>query len=361
MTWKYREVQVTDDESIDDSGTETIDLNIKDPITALIARFKVTNAAQACPDVPPELVVSKIEIVDGGQVHWSLNGQEAVAAACYGLRQWPFHWYAGNTSYNQNISIPLLFGRYLGDEEFAFDPRKLLNPQLKFTWVANALHLTTGKTLGITARVMEGLAPPAQCLMWKQVEAWSAASTGEHKVDLPVDLPFRSLMMRAFTPASSPGGIWTHYKLDCDLGKYIPFDLDQQEMMEICKMTDGPFYNRQTAEVISGQWLESWLGECLNVTSGQIASGISADAVTFGGPRVQFCGQLVGGGSAGTWGAMYSPSGYFPHSSVLYRFGRRDVPATWFPAREYGEIALKLTEYASGAVVSTAVQQPVTL
>jgi len=361
MVWKFREIQIEDDKGIGDSGTETIDLNVKDPITALIVRFKITNAAQACPNVPPEKSITKVEIVDGGKTLWSLNGQESVGAAVYGLGKWPSHWYAGNTSYNQHIKFPLLFGRYLGDEEFAFSPGKFLNPQLKITWAADALHLTTGKTLGVTARVMDGLAPPTQALMWKQVEAWTTVGTGVKKVDLPVDLIIRNLMVRLFETTTTPPSIVSHYKLDCDLGEFIPFDLDQDEFRDILKLADGPFTNRQMGEIASGEYVQTWLGDTYGCGGDQGSKEYITSIVTWNWHRALVHAVLHDGTAAPTLGFEYTPVGYLPHNCFLYRFGRREIPETWFPAREYGEIALKLTEAVASCDASVSVQQRVTL
>lgn len=361
MTWKYREVAIEDDKSIGDSGTETIDINVKDPITALIVRFKAQNySSGVVENEAPERQISKLEIVDGGTTHWSLDGEKAVAAAAYGLGRWPHHWYDERASSNQRCNFPILFGRYLGDEEYAFNPSALLNPQLKITWTDQAKYTDDSLTLGVTARAMEGLSPPGKCLMWKEIEAWTTTSGVVKSVGLPVDYPYRSLMMRPFLDGTIPSSIWTNFKLDCDLGKYIPFDLASHEFRDVIKQTDGPFHLRKFVYGDTGNYKYAMLGETFSVfgspnTVGMVFSWSSwASQFTF-----SVCDH-AGTAIDNATGQMLI-SGLFPHRCYLYRFGRKDIPETWFNAPEYGEIKLKLTEGTSSAAGSVAVQQPIRL
>ena len=358
MSFKYRDIPITDDESVGDSGLKTIDLNVKDPITALYVRMKVRNDTARVPDHPPERHITKIEIVDGGQTHWSLAGQLAVAGATYELGKWPPHWYDEWATYDQNITVPLLFGRYIGDEEFAFDPRKLLNPQLKVAWEDQVLYDDGYHTLGVTARVMEDLPTPPQWLAWKELEAWTTADTGEHKVEFPVDLPIRAWMGRVWGAMDVIPTFWSDYKLDCDLGKFIPFDLPYSELVDILKGLFGPYSLRKFDFVDCGQPRQAWLGETYNVIANT-------------GPAIWIVGASSNGWSFYTLNVVHhdgtiidsariqsTPQGYFPHSTLLYPFGRMNDPETWFPAPTYGQIDLKITEKASGGAASVAVQQP---
>lgn len=353
----YREVQVEDDKSVADAGTLTVDLNIKDPITALIVRFKVRNDTAVVENQPPERNITKVEIVDGGQVYHSLSGSMSVAAAVYGLGRWPHHWYDNRASNNQRINFPILFGRYIGDPDFAFDPTKLVNPQLKITWADQALYDDGYHAIGITARVMEGVPSPSKCLFWKEVEAWSAAATGVKVVDLPTDYPYRSLMMRGWGLDALPSNVFTHFKLDCDLGKLIVFDLASHEFRDILKQSDGPFHHRQFAYGDTGTYLHAWMGETLDVSGSPDAVGMIQSYTAFGIRFVMSVTDPAGVAIANAT-AQLLVSGLFPHSSYLYRFGRKNDPETWFRSGQYGDIDLKLTEGSLAADAAVAIQQP---
>lgn len=361
MTWRYREVQLTDDESVAAAGTRTIDINVKDPITALIIRHGVKNGSEIVPNQPPELAVTHVEIVDGGATYWSLSGPMAVGAAVYGLEHWPVHYYDERANAPQKIHFPMLFGRYLGDEVFGFDPRKLLNPQLKITWTSPALCDDDNTTLGVTARVMEGLPSPDQCLMWKGIEAWSTASGGTKLVDLPVDYPYRALMMRAYHVAAVPKTIFDAFKMDCDVGKFIVFDLNDDEFRDIIRMRYGPYSNRNFVHGHGSTWRQSWLGETFTVVANAEAADCVGWAYSAGWGYYMVRPKNSSHADDYTRSCQVMPRGYFPHNCYLYPFGRPDAPETWFPAREYGGIKLGIDEGYSAATGEVAVQQPRTL
>lgn len=358
MPWKYREVQIRDDASITDSGTETINLNLQDPITSLIIRFKATNTA-ALDNTPVQKNITRIEIVDGGQVYYSLSGPQAVAASAYGLGHYPACWIDGRSGNNQRMSFQLLFGRYLGDEQFAFDPRKLLNPQLRVTWADVAGYTDNSLTLGVTARIMEGHPAPAKALMWKQVEAWNTASAGDHVVDLPVDAPYRALMSRANLPYNVWWTIHTNFKLDCDLGKFIPFDLNYAEYNDITKTVFPLFRVPQHGTWSYGELVEGWLGEIVMAHGISIAPANYTNFYSAGGYSwFNAYIRTHEGANATDVSCQAICEGYYPESCVLYPFGRLDTPETWFPAQQYKEVKLHITEGVADAAGSVCVQQP---
>ena len=198
MAFRYRDILVLDDKSVDDSGTHTQDITIDAPITELTVGMSLTNGAAIVHDEPVEKAITKIEIVDGGEVFWSLNGQEAVAQAVFETGRWPASFYNESISGWQGITIPLRFGRWLGDPLFAFTPSKLDNPQLKVTWAKASGHLTGSLKLLVWAKIMEDLAAPANCLLWKGVESFTSAASGDKDVKLPHDYPYRRMMIRAY-------------------------------------------------------------------------------------------------------------------------------------------------------------------
>jgi len=358
MAWKYREVVIEDDKAIGDSGTETVDINVTEPITELVVRFKARNDTATTDDQPPERQITKLEIVDGGATYWTLPGPQAVAAACFDTGRWPGHWYDEHLSTNQNINIPLRFGRFLGDEEYGFVPSRLKNPQLKFTWADQALYLNGSLTLGVVARVMEGASPQAHCLMWKEVETWTTAASGVKSVDLPVDYPYRRVMIRAYQNMEVLYATLTHFKMDCDIGKFIPFDLDFSEFEDIVKQMFGPFEYMKLDMFDSGGIANTWMEGDENTQVGnETASHILQTYSSGWSYYMQRARNFEGADQTDSKGQV-RVSGYFPHSSMCYQFGRKDDIATWFNAPEYGEIKLKITQGTASSTATVAVQQP---
>lgn len=356
--WRYRQVQIEDDKAVSDSGTLTVDLNVTDPLTALIIRFKAKNGTSRVLVTPPEKNITKIELVDGGQVYWSLPGPQAVAAATYGLGRWPRQMYDERANNNQRIDVPILFGRYLGDERYAFHPKLLTNPQLKITWADVSGYLDNYVTIGITAQVMEGLVAPPEILAWKEIEAWTTAASGEHKVALPVDYVYRALLMRPYLFGDLWGDVWTRFKLDFDVGKFIAFDLEDHELGDILRQEFGPYVVSEFLDVDYGTRKEAFVGEAIYVAGTDVAGY-----------------DILHLYSAGAWNNFYAyvrnhdgteltarqlqvlVTGFYPHSCLLWPFGRWMDPETWMNPKEFGQIDLKLTEGVASAAGSVAIQQ----
>lgn len=356
----YREVIVEDDKVLADSGTDTFDINILDPITELLLKYTVQNDTAAAPNVPPEKTITKIELVDGGQTYLSMTGREAVAVAAYDKGFWPPHWYCEVASAFQYIAIPLQFGRYIGDPQFAFDPTRLRNPQLKVTWAKDTLHLAGSVRLGILAKIIEGVAAPAQCLLTKQVESWTGATSGVKVVDMFNDYPWRRFFLRGNVEGDTTvmSTIFSHHKLTCDADKLIVFDHDAAEFEEMLRAFFGPFEVRKYDRVAAGSsGKEAHIaGRTVALASAETA-GYYCQAWASGTCRYTVRAANFDGLAADARNVQVVIFGDFPHSVYCYQFGDADVPDSWFPAPAFKDIDLKLTEGAA-ATNSVLVQQP---
>lgn len=356
---RFREVSIVDDETQStDSGTKTITLNLLDPITELILRVDVTNTA-VLHNAPAETIIDKIELVDGGRTYWDLTGEEAVAAACFDLGKWPQGWYDESAGVGQSISIPMIFGRFLGDPLFAFNPRALLNPQIKVTYAKASGHTTGTVKLGLTARVMEGTGAPSQALMWHRVESFSSAASGVHRVEMPADYPYRRMAVRSYQQSLQQYNTLTHYKMSCDEGAFIPFDLAQWELYDIVKQMFGPFEYvsmiRFDEPRVEDMWME---GNAIMLAGGAEAPGVNVSGYSsnYSWFYTRAYQDSDGAGVADAKG-ICKISGHFPHSTICYQFGLHDDPATWFNVADFKAIDLDLTQGESGSATSILVQQ----
>jgi hypothetical protein len=298
-------------------------------------------------------MISKIELTDGGETFWSLNGQEAVAAACFETGRWPASFYCEDIGGWQGITIPLRFGRWLGDPLFAFTPSRLDNPQLKVTWAKASGHLTATVKLLVWAKIMEGLAAPANCLFWKGIESFTSAASGDKDVKLPHDYPYRRMMIRAYKSDTIPTSIITQYKLDCDMGKFVPLNMSSGELEDLMKSFFGPYTFKKMDRVSQNSYDQTWMAghtfamlQCEAV--GQYAQAWATGSIAY---------QQVMAIAANTR-AEALIWGYQPHCCMPYQFGIPEEPETWFPTRDFGEEILWLTQGADSATVSVAVQQP---
>ncbi len=354
----YREVNLLPIKSVGASGTETVDIAVTEPLTAIDIYFRATNGAAVTHGTPAAACISKIEIVDGGQVYWSTTGPEAVAAAVYETGKWP----AGNPDERANsgdyIQIPLLFGRYLGDESFLFSPSRLLNPQIKVTWARNAGHTATGYTLGIRVKAMQGVAATATALMVKNIRAFTSLGTGIEATDLPVDLAYRRLFVGVYLAGVFWQQIITNFKIDCDVGKLILMNLSAARFLDMIKAEWDPVQRHSTICMDDGAWRESFIG---NTLGGAVNSGSPtyfANCWSACSGRFQDWSRTDAGGLAADVPSTLLAHGYLPWGLLAYQFGRRDDPASWFVANRYGQVRLELTQGQAGCSVGILLQRP---
>jgi len=356
----YRDVDLLPVKSVGASGTETVDIAVDEPLTALYVRFAATNESAVADQAPPERCITKIEIVDGGKVYYSCSGPEAVAAAVYDTEKWPSHFYNEALSGGQFISIPVLFGRHIGDEQFAFSPSRLLNPQIKVTWAHNALHLSTGYTLGVRVKAMQGVSPPAKALMVKNVRSFTSGGSGIEGTELPVDYDIRRMYINAFKLTRYWKEMLTHFKLNCDVGKLIVFDLSASTFIDALRETFPAVGFGANVRFDQGVQKEGWLGNLrgtsVNQAGGdQYLSAFPNNAGEYYQEAHSADGTPLNDATGQIW-----VWGWLPHTVLAYQFGRLEDPASWFKASNYGQVKLELTLGEAAVPISILLQRPTT-
>lgn len=357
----YREVDLLPTKAVGASGTETIDIAIDEPLTSLSVYFSSVNEAAVEDEVPPEGCLDKIEIIDGGQVYWSTTGPEVLAAFVYETNRWPNAWYDERTSNEQNVMLPLLFGRYLGDEEFAFSPTKLLNPQLKITWTRNAKHTTTGYQLGVRVKAMQGVAPPSKALMVKNIKSWTSPGTGIESTSLPVNLDYRKLYIHTYIIKRYYAELVTHFKLDCDVGKLIVFDVSQYGFLDLVKDAFPSVMHSATICMDDGVWKESFTGNLEGCAVNSGSPGYFANAWHASASRYQQWSETHAGAAAADVPSVIDLRGYLPWTTYCYPFGRQQEPASWFKASRFGQIQLQVTQGEAAVPIGILLQRPTPL
>jgi len=354
----YREVELLARKTLGDSGTETIDINVDEPITEMTVRCYVKNDGAVADEVPPESIVSKIEIVDGGTVYYSVNGREASAVGWYDKLRWPAAWYSAMANEGSRVEWPLQFGRYLGDPEYALAPTRLLNPQVKFTWAKNALHLSGSVTLDVNAKTMQGVAPPSKMLATKVIRSWTTAAAGIEEVDLPTDYPFRRLYFRCYEKEQYLGNQWTNARLECDVGKLIVFDMEDDELLNLMERIWGQVEYAEYVAADDGVMQQTHLGTCQSAAFTSMGLSIFVTGSPTLPGYVRMFARNLDGVAQNDVKTNSTFRGLCPENTFCYPFGLPDDPATWFNAPKYGSIKLKITEADAGGAASVLVQQP---
>jgi len=228
------------------SDTDKIIENLKGAglLSAIEIEIQATNGSTSCTDHEIHDDVSKIEIVDGAEVLESLRMIEWRGLNFYELGKMPRATFDENGGATQKESVMILFGRYLGDPEYYFDPSKFNNPQLIID-VALTISATAGFATGtgkVTIKlyiIEEGALPCKGFIMRKEKYNFTTASSGDEYIDLPVDFPYAAIGFSAIYSTYRPDEIISKVKLSFDDDEYVPVNIYTEDIMDRLRMVYG--------------------------------------------------------------------------------------------------------------------------
>jgi hypothetical protein len=218
----YREVELLAPESIATAGTRTIDLGTDQPVSRLDIMWRKTNTNNT-PIAHPGNIISRIDVVDGSDVLFSMTGSDAQAMAFFSQLKQPGSMINYATGQWSMQLASIYFGRYLWDEIYALDPKKHNNIQIKI--VHNiALGGSTGTVgdLSIYAHVFnDKIVTPKGFVQCREIYSFLPVANAWVYVDMPQDYPIRGLMFGAATCDDGPEYNIDEFKVSENGGKNI--------------------------------------------------------------------------------------------------------------------------------------------
>jgi len=354
----YRTTELFKDTAMGASGTEIIDINVQKPISQLIIHQRSTGSGDV-PTAHLAAVVSKIEIVDGSDVLYSLSGYEAQAFDFYHRKMVPLNANVYLTGVQGITCYVLNFGRYLWDELLAFSPGKFSNPQLKITYDRDAGgNNSSALELQVVAHLFdEKEVTPAGFLMHKEIKKYSLSNLSWEYTDLPTDYAYRMLMVQSIYPGKSPHSQFREMKLSEDVDKKIPFDFITNELIKFMQ-TQYPLF----VENLRGSGAAAAADRTYYVTPAYVAH--------FSGELVKNAAGYVRAdeGNGGTIVMKTSVAGnliglvqgFCPHGSVVVPFGKPDIVEDWYGVKDIGSLKLNVkggTTVGSGSTAQICLQQ----
>lgn len=218
----YREVEILQAESIANAGVRTLDLNVQDPISRIDVIWKKTNTNRT-PIAHPGKIVKKIEVLDGADVLFSMNGQDAQALAYYQTGKVPGAMVNYETGQWSMQHAAIYFGRRMWDEIFALDPRRFNNLQIKIDHDLDLGGATgTAADLSVYAHVFdEKMIEPRGFVLSKEIYSFLPVANAWVYIDLPLDFPIRALMFGANECEDGPEYNLANIKIHEGNGKHI--------------------------------------------------------------------------------------------------------------------------------------------
>jgi len=269
--------------------TEIIDIDLIDPISRMVVVYEPDNNPVGVNALGhPAKCISKIEIVDGSDVLYSLTGQEAQAVDFYDRgRVAPNIVDYLNGDYSKMI-YNLNFGRKLFDSELAFDPNKFRNPQLKISIdIDGGGHTPNDGYLTVIAHIFdEKSVSPFGFLMSKEVKDYSLGVSSHEYTDLPLDFPYKQLFLRGQKYGTMVQELFDTVKISQDVDRKIPLNHTMLEILanmaqewpnceELIlvptQSTTGEYYYCTAADKVrfsSTQWRAAAQANCMAQYSG---------------------------------------------------------------------------------------------
>jgi len=209
--------------------TELIDINLADPVSELRLNYQGLNASGTTGSTAHwAKAVTKVELVDGSDVLFSLSGMELYALGWLHYKKAPAQWlhYWGSNYFVITLRIP--FGRFLWDQMLALTPRAFKNLQLRIqsTMAAGGVAPTASK-LDVWALCFDEKTPsPIGLLTAREIKQYTMGDASHEYTDLPMDQKIRKLMVKALVAGTESNQVLAHLKLSEDNDRHIIVDAD---------------------------------------------------------------------------------------------------------------------------------------
>lgn len=348
----YRLANILAEESIDTAATKTLDINLADPISRIVIQAKGTNSS-GVPTAHPAKMISKIELVDGSDVIFSLSGVEAQALNFHNSGKMPHTV----LNYVNDVSViatyHLDFGRFLYDPLLALDPRKFVNPQLRITHnkALGGSAPDAGKLYCYAHIFDDKEVSPEGFLMSKEQYSFSITASATEHIDLSVDHPYRVLMIMSMAAALQPWQQFNTVKLDQDNGRRII--INGEKTSDLLKLfAQWPSFSENIIATMKNGTTVAFCSASYNREGVLVGVGADADA---------YITETWGGSISMTDGAACTVTcvvdGEAPHGSLAIPFGMQGDPADWFDVSEVGSLKLDLAASADGSGTTEIVSQ----
>ena len=324
-------------------ATVVIPINITDVISQIVLEVRglattVTNLA------PIARAITQIDVIDGSDVLFSLDGEQAEA----------LDWYNNKGTFRANYNMMLTgntavryiginFGRYLYDPIYALDPKRFNNLQLRVT-VDSGVGGNTSNSVTLAARACVFETPPTELrgfFMSKEFKQWTMAAATHNYCDLPLDYPYRALFFRAFLAGTETNQCVSNFKLSEDQDKKILFDDDPWDLHTVLnsrlpKVSENYFfacsnlirylYVAATTKVVANG--TRWAGSALDANV-SCYNGDGGRLDTYSYPAGQ--------------NYQIHVEGDLPHSVYMLPFGDINDPSDLYDVRNLGSLRTDIT------------------
>lgn len=336
----YRKTTIYAQEDSTTAKTETIDLDLSEVISRLQIKFNSTNNGHT-PTAHPAAQISKVEIVDGSDVLYSLSARQIEALMFYNSKKGRHYEIEYRNDCENRSVYDLLFGRYLWDPLLALDARKFKNPQLKITHnKASGGSAPDASTLEVFADVFdEKSVSPLGFIMAKEWYNWTTPSTAANKyIDLPNDYVIKRVLIEGLKADSWWDNIFSEIELDEENKKRLPWSIDAYDLMQLAISEYGLYIEGIVGTMPAVDVLDVYVtpAEVVNCA----VSGIGSNT----NPYIN--AEKVGGYIELNTGAVVAfrllSGGPIPHGILPLDCGLQNNHDDWYDVTKKGKVKLRI-------------------
>lgn len=352
---RYRTATVQALKALGASGTTLFDIDITDPISALMF-YCVLTVGTGSRIAPPPEVFSKVELIDGSDILLSLSGTELDAVHFFERGKVCVDYADNQISKSDTFNLMALFGRKLWDTELAFDPKKFKNPQIRLTHACTtAQALATALSVEILAECFDEKAiSPVGFLSNREFKTFTPVTDTYEYTDLDKDRVIRKLIVQCKSYSDWLGSMLAELRLSEDNDKKVPFDILLDDLVTLNAWQFGEVVQYLGGVGDNTLYFFGAPGYSARVVANVVTTleyiALSANE----GCRCSFHSTTTTSEVQGKW------SGLAPYQCVVYPFGEQMDMADWYDPTRLGNLKLRLkggSAVPAGAKTTIILQQ----
>ena len=328
----YREIELLGPTYLGTAGTKIIDVDIPDVLSSLELIWRTTVATVSDMTAPHVACLSRIEIVDGSDVLFSLTGEETQAMHFYATGKMPLNNISVVVADYMESVLPIYFGRHLYDTNLAFDPKKFTNPQLRITFDQDAANASVVvNELTVRGWAFDQKVPtPRGFLMSKEIKSFTPVLNTFEYTDLPTDHPYRLILIRSKSDDKNPYEVLSQVKISEDHDKRVPINMTGYEIFRKISQPLGRISQKVRLNETAADAMALYLAPTY-LQDGQIDYDLDTSAAGDDYGQITYANNIVTiEATVAVIPYLLSLAGYAPHSCFAIPLGILDDPADWY-------------------------------
>lgn len=348
---KYRTAVLWPRKEYTADTTEIIELKVKDPISQLVITDEATNGAAAGQQGHPARCITKIELVDGSDVLFGMDGRAAQGLDFYHNKKETPSLVIYPNNMNSEMIYNMNFGRKLWDTMLALDPKRFTNLQLKITLDEDGGGKNVdGHFLTVLAHCFdEKVISPMGFFTAKELKSYTMSASGHEYTDLPTDEIIRKILIRSHAYGSGPDYQFESVKLQSAGGKKVYFDSTIGDLLRAI-VAQYPKYREWVIcdPPTAGASMYTYITPCywpIAIAQEWLvppSSNNNMGCFSGDGGRLQ-----IATASGWTSNASILVEGQCPHSVIDIPMGEQDDPEDWLQPAEMEALELDIKGNAS--------------